>query len=73
MAVALFMISSVNVNANQKINELEYASACELYAQVMGNLFVSNGLNYYTGYFGGYADCVSTLGISGVIESSAGD
>jgi hypothetical protein len=39
----------------------------------MDNLFVSNGLNYYTGYFGGYADCVSTLGISGVIESSAGD
>ena len=64
----IFIGNSLSLNANEINEKLLFKSACELYAEWMGNLFVENGLNYYEGYFGGYSDCLNKLGVSGILD-----
>ncbi|MEM9679001.1 MAG: hypothetical protein AAF901_01650 [Bacteroidota bacterium] len=64
LLVILFVSSSLN--ASGAIPESEYGGACKFYAEWMGYVFAENGLNYYEGYFGAYADCLEKLGAGGL-------
>lgn len=63
--ITMSSFTTIDVNTTEEFEQ----GVCEQYAEFYASVVVDNGGNYFSGYFGAYADCLDTLGVAGLAEA----